>query len=61
MYSHTEDLAEFATVLGATTSRTYSHVTASMILVHGLPQFYQRCLGGEFTIEHVNVATRLCQ
>ncbi len=61
MYSHTEDLAEFATVLGATTSRTYSHVTASMILVHGLPQFYQRCLDGEFTIEHVNVATRLCQ
>lgn len=61
MYSHTEDLAEFAAVLGATTTRTYSHVTASMILVHGLPQFYQRCLDGEFTIEHVNVATRLCQ
>lgn len=61
MYSHTEDLAEFAAVLGATTTRTYSHVTASMILVHGLPQFYQRCLDGEFTMEHVNVATRLCQ
>lgn len=59
--SQAEDIAEFTTVLGATTARAYVLITSAMILVHGLPKFFARCLAGEFTIEHVHATAHACR
>ncbi len=56
-----DDLCEFATLLGASIGSTYRHIASALTLVHGLPRFHQRCLDGDFTIEHVAVATRRCR
>ncbi|WP_198398005.1 HNH endonuclease signature motif containing protein [Brevibacterium antiquum] len=32
-----------------------------MILLHGLPKFFARCLAGEFTIEHVHATAHACR
>lgn len=60
-YAWAEDICEYSTLLGATTSGAYKHITSAMTLVHGLPQFHQRCLDGDFTIEHVAFVTRRCR
>ena len=59
--SQAEDIAEFTTVLGTTTARAYSQITSAMILLHGLPKFFARCLAGEFTIEHVHATAHACR
>ncbi|HCG54630.1 MULTISPECIES: HNH endonuclease signature motif containing protein [Brevibacterium] len=59
--SQAEDIAEFTTVLGTTTARAYAQITSAMILVHGLPKFFARCLAGEFTIEHVHATAHACR
>lgn len=51
----------YSSLLGATTSRSLQHMTSSMTLAHGLPRFLKRCLGGDFTIEHVDCVTRACR
>ncbi|WP_231939344.1 HNH endonuclease signature motif containing protein [Brevibacterium siliguriense] len=51
----------YSSLLGATTSNSLRHMTSSMTLVHGLPQFLKRCLDGDFTIEHVDYVTRACR
>lgn len=56
-----DDISEYSTLLGATTAGTYKHITSAMTLVHGLPQFHQRCIDGDFTIEHVIFVTRRCR
>lgn len=53
-----EDVAELTAVLGATNEGAYNEITNAITLVFGLPKFLDRCLNGEFTIEHVLVATR---
>lgn len=57
----TEDIAELTSVLGSTIGHTFTKITTSMTLIHGLPRFFERCLAGEFTIEHVHAATRACR
>ncbi|WCE40199.1 hypothetical protein PGC08_00405 [Brevibacterium sp. BDJS002] len=59
--SQAEDIAEFTTVLGATTARAYVQITSAMTLVHGLPKFFARCIAGEFTIEHVHATAHACR
>lgn len=59
--SQAEDIAEFTTVMGSTTAKAYTQITAAMTLIHGLPKFYQRCLAGDFTIEHVNATAHACK
>lgn len=59
--SQADDIAEFTTVLGTTTSRAYVQITSAMILLHGLPKFFARCLAGDFTIEHVNATAHACR
>lgn len=59
--AESEDVAELATVLGSTIGHTYTKITNATMLAHGLPRFQQRCLAGEFTIEHVIAATRICR
>ncbi|MEY9257821.1 hypothetical protein ABH903_000831 [Brevibacterium epidermidis] len=53
-----EEIAELTTVLGSTSNGAYNEITNAVTLAFGLPKFLQRCLGGEFTIEHVLAATR---
>ncbi|WP_240372266.1 HNH endonuclease signature motif containing protein [Brevibacterium zhoupengii] len=60
-YAWAEDICEYSTLLGATTSGAYKHITSAMTLVHGLPKFHQRCIDGDFTIEHVAFVTRRCR
>jgi hypothetical protein len=55
------DAGVYSSLLGATTSNAFRHMTSSMTLVHGLPKFLRRCLDGDFTIEHVDCATRACR
>src|SRR5699024_878551 len=52
--ARTEDVAELATVLGSTSTRTFSRIIVAVTLVHGLPRFFARCEAQEFTIEHVH-------
>lgn len=59
--SQAEDIAEFTTVLGTTTARAYVQITSAMILLHGLPKFFARCLAGDFTIEHVHATAHACR
>ncbi|TSI15513.1 HNH endonuclease [Brevibacterium aurantiacum] len=59
--SQAEDIAEFTAVLGTTTARAYSQITSAMILLHGLPKFFARCLAGEFTIEHAHATAHACR
>ena len=59
--SQAEDIAEFTTVLGTSTARAYVQITSAMILVHGLPKFFARCLAGEFTIEHAHATAHACK
>lgn len=59
--SQAEDIAEFTTVMGTTTARAYAQITSAMILRHGLPKFFARCLAGEFTIEHVHATAYACR
>lgn len=60
-YAWAEDICEYSTLLGATTSGAYKHITSAMTLMHGLPKFHQRCIDGDFTIEHVAFVTRRCR
>lgn len=60
-YACAEDISEYSALLGATTSGAYKHITSAMTLVHGLPKFHQRCVDGDFTIEHVAFVTRRCR
>ncbi|WP_228282611.1 HNH endonuclease signature motif containing protein [Brevibacterium atlanticum] len=53
-----EEVTELAAVLGATSDGAYNEITNAITLVFGLPKFLDRCLKGEFTIEHVLSATR---
>ena len=53
-----EEIAELTTVLGSTSDGAYSEITNAVTLSFGLPKFLQRCLAGEFTLEHVLAATR---
>lgn len=53
-----EEVAELTAVLGATIEGAYNEITNALTLVFGLPKFLDRCLNGEFTIEHVLVAAR---
>ncbi len=53
-----EEIAELTTVLGSTSNGAYNEITNAVTLAFGLPKFLQRCLAGEFTIEHVLAATR---
>lgn len=53
-----EEIAELTTVLGSTSEGAYNEITNAVTLAFGLPKFLQRCLAGEFTIEHVLAATR---
>ncbi|WP_209324486.1 HNH endonuclease signature motif containing protein [Brevibacterium renqingii] len=53
-----EDVAELTAVLGSTTDRAYNEIANAVTLVFGLPKFLERCLNGEFTIEHVLTATQ---
>jgi hypothetical protein len=53
-----EEVTELAAVLGATSDGAYNEITNALTLVFGLPKFLDRCLQGEFTIEHVLSATR---
>ncbi|UVI36161.1 HNH endonuclease signature motif containing protein [Brevibacterium spongiae] len=53
-----EDVAELTAVLGATVDGAYNEITNALTLVFGLPKFLDRCLNGEFTIQHVLVAAR---
>ncbi len=53
-----EEIAELTTVLGSTSDGAYNEITSAVTLAFGLPKFLQRCLAGEFTIEHVLAATR---
>jgi hypothetical protein len=53
-----EEVTELAAVLGATSDGAYNEITNAITLVFGLPKFLDRCLQGEFTIEHVLSATR---
>ncbi|UVI34668.1 HNH endonuclease signature motif containing protein [Brevibacterium spongiae] len=55
------DAGVYSSLLGATTSNALRHMTSSMTLTHGLPKFLRRCLDGDFTIEHVDSATRACR
>lgn len=57
----TEDVAELATVLGSTSSRTFRRIIIAVTLVHGLPQFFARCEAQEFTMEHVHAAARVAK
>lgn len=57
----TEDIAELTSVLGSTIGHTFTKITTAMTLIHGLPRFFERCLAGEFTIEHVHATTRACR
>ena len=59
--ARTEDVAELATVLGSTSTRTFSRIIIAVTLVHGLPQFFARCEAQEFTIEHVHAAARVAK
>lgn len=59
--SQAEDIAEFTTVLGTTTARAYIQITSGMLLVHGLPKFFARCVAGDFTIEHANATAYACR
>lgn len=59
--SQAEDIAEFTTVLGTTTARAFAQITSAMILLHGLPKFFARCLAGDFTIEHVHATAHACR
>ncbi|MGO3022266.1 MAG: HNH endonuclease signature motif containing protein [Brevibacterium sp.] len=54
-----EEIAELTTVLGSTSEGAYNEITNAVTLAFGLPKFLQRCLAGEFTIEHVIAATRV--
>ncbi|MGC2939047.1 MULTISPECIES: HNH endonuclease signature motif containing protein [unclassified Brevibacterium] len=54
-----EEIAELTTVLGSTSDGAYNEITSAVTLAFGLPKFLQRCLAGEFTIEHVLAATRV--
>ncbi|WP_262775357.1 HNH endonuclease signature motif containing protein [Brevibacterium permense] len=56
--SSREEIAELTTVLGSTSNGAYNEITNAVTLAFGLPKFLQRCLAGEFTIEHVLAATR---
>lgn len=56
--SQSEDIAELSAVLGSKSGQTYTKITNAVTLIHGLPRFLKRCLNGEFTIEHVEVAAR---
>lgn len=60
-YTWAEDISEYCTLLGTTTSGAYKHITSAMTLVHGLPKFHKRCSDGDFTIEHVAFVTRRCR
>ncbi|WP_167193115.1 HNH endonuclease signature motif containing protein [Brevibacterium pigmentatum] len=53
-----EEIAELTTVLGSTSDGAYSEIANAVTLSFGLPKFLQRCLAGEFTLEHVLAATR---
>ncbi|SMX69502.1 HNH endonuclease signature motif containing protein [Brevibacterium linens] len=53
-----EEIAELTTVLGSSSDGAYNEITNAVTLAFGLPKFLQRCLAGEFTIEHVLAATR---
>ena len=53
-----EDIAELSAVLGSTVSGAYNEIVRAITLVFGMPKFLQRCIDGEFTIEHVLAATR---
>ena len=59
--AETEDIVELTSVLGSTIGHTFTKITTAMTLIHGLPRFFARCLGGEFTIEHVHAAARACR
>src|SRR5699024_6123395 len=59
--ARTEDVAELATVLGSTSTRTFSRIIVAVTLVHGLPRFFARCEAQEFTIEHVHAAARVAK
>lgn len=54
-----EEIAELTTVLGSSSDGAYNEITNAVTLAFGLPKFLQRCLAGEFTIEHVLAATRV--
>src|SRR5699024_7212550 len=53
-----EDIAELSAVLGSTINGAYNEIVRAITLVFGMPKFLQRCIDGEFTIEHVLAATR---
>src|SRR5699024_1732200 len=53
-----EDIAELSAVLGSTIDGAYNEIVNALTLVFGLPKFLQRCIDGEFTIEHVLAAAR---
>ncbi|WP_253720100.1 HNH endonuclease signature motif containing protein [Brevibacterium renqingii] len=57
----TTEVGVYSSLLGATTSNSLKHLTASVTLAHGLPKFLRRCLDGDFTIEHVDYVTRRCR
>src|SRR5699024_10732814 len=53
-----EGIAELSAVLGSTINGAYNEIVRAITLVFGMPKFLQRCIDGEFTIEHVLAATR---
>lgn len=59
--AETEDIVELNAVLGSTIGHTFMKITTAMVLTHGLPRFFERCLAGEFTMEHVRATTRVCR
>nr|WP_245162094.1 HNH endonuclease signature motif containing protein [Brevibacterium marinum] len=59
--AETEDIVELNAVLGSTIGHTFMRITTAMVLIHGLPRFFERCLAGEFTMEHVHATARMCR
>lgn len=59
--AETEDVVELSSVLGSTVGHTFMKITTAMVLTHGLPRFLERCLAGEFTMEHVHATVRACR
>lgn len=60
-HARSEDMSELAALTGTSITRAYALVRTAIMLVHALPQFHERCLKGDFTIEHVTTTARACQ